>query len=325
MTDSSVYTTSESESETDSDVSNRSSFRARPRRAQERPLYTIRHHFPSSGSEFEDHTSDLAGDTSTSDSSSSAESASDRHVLCDSGDDADVEDMLGPGDIGLEASDVPATTSLGQHCHHILTGMYKTRYEVPRVRLPRTPESTASHTLNVYKHERPDYFRKELRVSPYTFDKLTAEIIDDPAFMNNSQNAQLSVELQLAITLYRFGHYGNGASIHQTASWAGVSVGSVIRCTSRVMTAVLRSDFKQRVVRMPTAEEKEEAKGWVERRSCKAWRDGWCLVDGTLVKLAYCPTWFGESYFDRKNNYSLNVQVPLNCSRFVLYVSDVVI
>ena len=32
-------------------------------------------------------------------------------------------------------------------------------------------------------------------------------------------------------------------------------------------------------------------------------------MDGTLVPLSKRPTWFGESYFDRKCNYSLNIQV----------------
>jgi hypothetical protein len=33
------------------------------------------------------------------------------------------------------------------------------------------------------------------------------------------------------------------------------------------------------------------------------------MVDGTLVPLFEKPHHFGEGYFDRKSNYSLNVQV----------------
>jgi hypothetical protein len=32
-------------------------------------------------------------------------------------------------------------------------------------------------------------------------------------------------------------------------------------------------------------------------------------VDGMLVPLFERPYWYGESYFDRKSNYSMNVQV----------------
>jgi hypothetical protein len=46
----------------------------------------------------------------------------------------------------------------------------------------------------------------------------------------------------------------------------------------------------------------------VEEHLCKAWQNGWCLVDGTLIPLFAQPYWFGESYFDRKCCYSLNMQ-----------------
>jgi hypothetical protein len=75
------------------------------------------------------------------------------------------------------------------------------------------------------------------------------------------------------------------------------------------MTAILQREFMDEAVSLPTEEQKEEAKEWVESKSCKAWRDGWCMVDGTLVPLYERPFWFGESYFDRKCNYSLNFQV----------------
>ena len=77
------------------------------------------------------------------------------------------------------------------------------------------------------------------------------------------------------------------------------------------MTAILRPEFMKDAVCWPTDEEKESAKIWVEQHSCHAWRGGWCFVDGTLVPLAIRPAWYGESYFDRKNRYSLNFQVCL--------------
>jgi hypothetical protein len=128
-------------------------------------------------------------------------------------------------------------------------------------------------------------------------------------FFNNSNQPQLPVEIQLAILLYRFGHDGNAASLQSVANWAGVGKGTVMLCTRRVMMAILDRDFMKEAVRFPTAAEKAEAKSWVELHSCKAWRHGWCFVDGTLIPLAERPFWFGESYFDRKCNYSLNLQV----------------
>jgi hypothetical protein len=144
-----------------------------------------------------------------------------------------------------------------------------------------------------------------------TFDKIVMKISDDPVFFNESNTPQQPVEEQLTIMLFWFGHYGNVASLQNVANWAGVGKGTVTVATQHVMTAILCLTFMQESVRFPTSEEKEEAKVWVETHSCKAWRDGWCLVDGTLIPLYARPFWYGESYFDRKCNYSLNVQVAI--------------
>jgi hypothetical protein len=132
-------------------------------------------------------------------------------------------------------------------------------------------------------------------------------------FFNDSNNPQLAVKDQLAITLYRFGHDGNAASLQGVANWAGVGKGTVTLCTRHVMATVLQEDFMNAAVYFPTELEKDEAKAWVQAHSCKAWRHRWCFVDGALVPLSNRPFWFGESYFDRKSNYSLNVQVCLCC------------
>ncbi|GLB45344.1 putative retrotransposable element tf2 155 kda protein type 1-like [Lyophyllum shimeji] len=108
-----------------------------------------------------------------------------------------------------------------------------------------------------------------------------------------------------------FGHFGNAAGLDKVARWSGYSKGTVSLATRRVMTAVLRRDFMNQAVRPPTPEEKERAKRWVERNSCKAWHDGWCMVDGTLVTLYDRPFWYRESYYDQKCNYSLNIQVSV--------------
>lgn len=75
------------------------------------------------------------------------------------------------------------------------------------------------------------------------------------------------------------------------------------------MTAVLRKEFLEEAVQFPTDAEKEKAKEWVEAHSCHVWHNGWCMVDGTLVPLYDHPYWYSESYFDRKYNYLLNIQV----------------
>ncbi|KAJ7606362.1 hypothetical protein DFH06DRAFT_925653, partial [Mycena polygramma] len=158
-----------------------------------------------------------------------------------------------------------------------------------------------------FKTDDPKRFRRNLRVSPETFDELVLRIEDHPVFSNNSRNPQTPTFIQLAIALYRFGHDGNAASVDSIAQWAGVSVGLVVKCTRRVIVAFLA--IHDTVIRWPTEAEKEEAKDWVEEASCEDWRGGFCMVDGTLVPLFEKPGHHGEVYFDRKSNYSLNVQV----------------
>jgi hypothetical protein len=227
----------------------------------------------------------------------------------DSGNDADDEEAW--VDEVLESYCGP---SVAKQVRKYIEDMYSTRYEEPRDKPVPHPPAQMPHVLKILKVERPDHFREILRVTPYTFDKLREKIEDDPVFFNNSNNPQIPVEEQLAITLYRFGHDGNAASQASVGRWAGTGKGSPALHTKRVMTAVLRPTFMNEAVRLPTPEEKIKAKDWVEAHSCRAWRHGWIFVDGTLIPLFDRPHWYGESYFDRKCNYSLNVQV-----RFILF------
>jgi len=201
---------------------------------------------------------------------------------------------------------------LTYHVRKAISAIHSSRYHRNRKFGHGRPPTYLPLILTTYKdnEEFHHLFRQWLRVDPVTFDKILVEISSDPFFVNRSRHPQMPVDSQLAITLYRFGHYGNAAGLQRVADWAGVGKGTVLVATRRVMTAVLRSSFKDKAIRMPTPGEKEEAKEWVEKRSkCPAWRDGWCFVDGTLVPLAFRPFWYGQSYFDRKCNYSLNIQV----------------
>lgn len=180
------------------------------------------------------------------------------------------------------------------------------------------PKSSQLYLVLVeFKTDHPKRFRRNLRVLPATFDKLVCHIQDHPVFSNHSTQGQLPVSIQLAIALYRFGHDGNAASVEAVAQWAGVSVGMVVKATRRVIIASLA--LHDSVIRWPSEEEKEEAKAWVEEMSCPEWRNGFCMVDGTLIPLFEKPGYHGEAYFDRKSNYSLNVQVRLSINYLYVY------
>ena len=91
--------------------------------------------------------------------------------------------------------------------------------------------------------------------------------------------------------------------------WASVGYGTVRLVTRCVLQACCDPNFCCSSVRWADATAKKHAKAWVEENSCHAWRNGWLMVDGTLVPLYACPAFFGNVFYDRKSNYSLNVQV----------------
>jgi hypothetical protein len=73
--------------------------------------------------------------------------------------------------------------------------------------------------------------------------------------------------------------------LERVRKWASTSKGLVKLAMCRVMTALLSPDFIKQAVQLPTDEKKVEAKIWVEKHSCRASRNGWCLVNGTLIPL----------------------------------------
>ncbi|KZV59196.1 hypothetical protein PENSPDRAFT_553562, partial [Peniophora sp. CONT] len=132
-------------------------------------------------------------------------------------------------------------------------------------------------------------FRRHLRVTPYTFDKLLEAIEKDTIFMNAANTDQIDPKDQLAVFLRRIGHYGNAASILNVSEWSGYGHGTIPLMTKRVMEAILRTELICQSVHMPTNQERQDTRKWVASKSCPAWGMGIFLVDGTNPKLDYRP------------------------------------
>jgi hypothetical protein len=161
--------------------------------------------------------------------------------------------------------------------------------------------------LEHWRNDNLNQYRGKVRVDPFVFDSIVDKIRDHFIFHNNSNLPQTPVKVQLAIFLFRAGHYGNAASPEAIGHWAGVSPGTVVNCTNRVMVALL--SLHDEYVRFPTAEEKERAKAWVEEKACPEWRDGYLMVDGTKIPLFQRPGLHGDAWFDKNRSYSLDCQV----------------
>jgi hypothetical protein len=146
-------------------------------------------------------------------------------------------------------------------------------------------------------------------VSPFVFRAILDMIENDPIFMNGSNILQDPVERQLAVTLYRMGRYGNGASYEDLSRIFGIGEGTINLFTDRCFTAIKR--LHPLFVRALTEEEKEVEKEWMDKHLGfqGMWRDGYLMYDGTIVVIYAKPGQNGHSYYTRKANYGLNAQV----------------
>ena len=162
-------------------------------------------------------------------------------------------------------------------------------------------------------------FPNMLRVSPLVFLTVLDLIENHTVFRNNTNLGQTPVEQQLAVTLFRMGRYGNGASVEDIARAAGCSEGSVENYTNRCFEAILslQSQFVQKL----TPAEKEVEKEWMNNYLGfqGSWRDGWVMYDGTIVVLYRKPGKNGDAYYTQKVNYGLNVQVRVHVTISALF------
>jgi hypothetical protein len=174
--------------------------------------------------------------------------------------------------------------------------------------LPTMPDEFKQNLAGLWwcKDNREDDFRRYVRVKPATFDTLVDYLKDNPEFHNNSNNPQTDIRIQLAVVLYRLGHYGNSASVADIADWAGVSEGSVVMFTRWVLLALL--DLHDTAFPKLSPEMIEKSKEWA-RRVCDAWANGFMAADGTNLNLFMKPGHYGQSYFDKSSKYSMNLQV----------------
>ncbi|KAF4614110.1 hypothetical protein D9613_008205 [Agrocybe pediades] len=212
------------------------------------------------------------------------------------------KDVLFPPEDLVESAD-----SLQTHLATIAL-IEETRYLNERPSVPKNGNINLAweYASDSAHHKR---FLNMLRVSPKVFNTLLDLIQDHPVFQSTNNHPQVPVEQQLAVTLFRMGRYGNGASVEDIARIAGCSEGSVDNYTRRCFTAIL--SLQDKFVRMLTPEEKEAEKCYMDNLVGfqGLWREGWVMYDGTIVVLFRKPGQQGDAYYTRKANYGLNLQV----------------
>ena len=214
-----------------------------------------------------------------------------------------------------ESTDTISTTEMiDKQYNQLLSELRALRDEVVTTRVLERltepmPKASQLHILEHCAEHHPDQFCQKLRVDPHIFDDILDQISEHPVFQNQSNNRQLPVAIQLAVFLFRAGHYGNACTPEDVAQWAGVSAGMVINCTHRVMAAVL--DQHDQFIYIPDvqSEDMREARMFAESRACRAWRNGVFAADGSAINLYARPGMFADAFYDRKSRFSLNCQV----------------
>ncbi|KAK0470702.1 hypothetical protein IW261DRAFT_1553686 [Armillaria novae-zelandiae] len=115
------------------------------------------------------------------------------------------------------------------------------------------------HASNPNDHHQ---FVQMLCVTPESFHFILQLIENHPVFQTHSNRPQTPVQTQLAVTLYRMGRFGNGASVPDIARIA------------------------------------EREKQWIEDNiRLPGWREGWIMYDGTIIVLYKKPGLNGDAYY----------------------------
>lgn len=178
--------------------------------------------------------------------------------------------------------------------------MESTRYFVTKTCTSKSKD----FILNYFHHLPPLIFRQMTRMDKPSFFALADLIEDHPVFRTPTANDQAPVVWQLAVTLDRLGHEGNGSCFNRLIPTWGVSVGSLNNFTKRCFFA-LEAALKGQL-RWPGRAERQTI---AQEFALKGFPGCVGLIDGTLVPLSQRPKEDGECYYSRKCRYHVNVQI----------------
>ncbi len=159
-------------------------------------------------------------------------------------------------------------------------------------------------------------WQRDIRMTHETFINIFYRIRDDPIFHNNSNNVQAHVSIQMMITFYRFGHFGNAASVPDVASKFGVATGSVDLYTNRVIIALF--NLLPSIIVWPNREERRAIA--TEIKIDTGFPDCIGFVDGTHAILEYEPLQYGDYYMNRKKSYSIAMMIVCDYQKRIRFL-----
>ncbi|KAE8223479.1 hypothetical protein CF319_g3491 [Tilletia indica] len=199
----------------------------------------------------------------------------------------------------------------------IISGIMR-RLESRRVlherRTPRGMERLVDRLRRIQGSSIPgdkSFYRHLVRMEPDAFESIVRLISTHDVFaVSDPRRPGASPAEQAAVAFYWLGRSGNGGGVVDVAFVCGCAEGSVVKYFASVCKALY--DLRDQVLCWAGEEEKEDAKAWVgDKSKCIEFSGGYTMVDGSLIPLAFKPgkKAFHREYFDRKGNYSLNIQL----------------
>lgn len=158
-------------------------------------------------------------------------------------------------------------------------------------------------------------FRQAFRMNKDTFNFILNQIENNDIFKSTGTKEQQPVWVQLLVTLERFGFDGNAGSVGKIARSMGIGNGTVVLYTNRVMEALLC--LKQNYIKWPNSSGRKRISNYFEEKHKLKGCVG--VVDGTLVNFCQKPFIDSETYWSRKQRYSMNLQIVCNHRREIIY------
>mmetsp|Transcript_6856 Transcript_6856/g.6158 ORF Transcript_6856/g.6158 Transcript_6856/m.6158 type:complete len:404 (+) Transcript_6856:89-1300(+) len=158
-------------------------------------------------------------------------------------------------------------------------------------------------------------FKQIVRMDKQSFVSVVRLLENNVVFLNNSRNQQAPVWVQCIVAFHRFGCEGNGSSIFLNGHLFGISYGTVINYTERVIKALI--DIRGTYIKWPNAEERIEISNRFKVKHGLLGAIG--IVDGTPVHFHQRPKVDGEVFWTRKSRYSLNIQLICDDNGKILF------
>ena len=114
----------------------------------------------------------------------------------------------------------------------------------------------------------------------------------------------------------RIGSEGAEGNSKKLAIFFEISQGTVRNITKRVTKAIL--SLKEEVIMWPKSSHREAMK--TEIKILYGFQNCIGIIDGTIVILDKRPSYYGDSYWCRKQCYSVNVQVVCDHNARITYL-----